>query len=648
MTEGTFARWLGTLDVRRAVVIVVVLAAAVYANSLLNGFAYDDLSIIEHNPTIQSWDRLPEAVLAPYWPGPAGPKLALWRPVTTGLFGVQYLIGGGSALPFHLVNVALHAAVSGLLVVLLTRLTTLGIAFVAGLIFAVHPVHTEAVANVVGQAEVMAALAVLAALCVHLGSGPRSGWLRALAVGALYAVGFGAKEGAVTLIGLLFLVDAAQERIAFRDLPSYVARRWRVYFVMLVVAVGMLTARATVLQGAGAPIGPAGSNLLYEVPKIWTLGEVWTHYVRLWTFPLDLSADYTPNVIPVSLGWNAANVTGVLLVLLILLGTWMAWRTTELSLESRSARITAFGVLWFLVTISPVSNTFFLSGVMLAERTLYLPSAGLAAATAWVVVRMSRERPKAVPLLLAVGLLAGSLRTWTRNPAWLNHQTVFNVLARDYPQSGRSQWLLGDNFMNRGQESQGLFAYRAAVNLLDADYDLLMHIARVLMERGSYRSADGVLNVAIMQRPDHPLAYGMRAGVRAELGDAPGAERYARATLALRSTDGIRLHVLAWALGARGAWDEAAEVRARTDDRARVDFWQRWVYDAWVAKRRGDSAAMHRALDSARVKVDNPVGAEVLDSLLVSDFGFEPGSVSVPLASAGAGPLPGGAETPRR
>jgi protein O-mannosyl-transferase len=645
--EVRVSRWLEGLEVGRAALIVTAVGVVVYANSLLNGFAYDDVSIIVENTTIQSWDRLPRALLSPYWPIAAGAELALWRPVTTGLFGLQYLVGGGSPLPFHVVNVLLHAVASGLLVLVLARLMSTPVALIAGLVFAVHPVHTEAVANVVGQAEIVAAAAVLAALLVHLSGGERSRWGRSLAIAGIYALGFGAKESAITLLGLVFLVDAAREHLGFRDLQGYLARRWRLYFCMMVVAVGMLTARDFVLGGATAPTPPAGFGILEEIPRIWTLGEVWTHYVRLWAFPLDLSSDYSPNVIPVSTGWHAVNITGVLLALLLLVGTLVAWRRPALGNGSNSAKIAAFGVVWFLITISPISNTLFLSGVMLAERTLYLPSAGLAAAVGWLFVRMFRERPKAAPLLLVVVLLAGSVRTWTRNPAWFDHQTVFNVLARDYPQSGRAQWLLADSFMNRGQESRGLFAYRAAVNLLDAHYGLLTHVARVLIERESYRSADGVLNVAIMQRPEHPLAYGIRAGVRAELGDARGAERYARATLAFRGTDGIRLHLLAWALAARGAWDDAAEARARADERARVDFWQRFVYDAWIARRDGDAAAMNAALDSARSKVGNQVGASALDSILVRDFGLEPGSVrwSRPLEG---GAVPDGAETPPR
>jgi hypothetical protein len=603
--------------------IVAALGAVVYANSLSNGFAYDDVSIIVENESIQSWERLRSAIFAPYWPIVGGAELALWRPVTTGLFGLQYLVADGSPVPFHLVNVLLHAAASGALVLLLAHLTSVAAAWVAGLVFAVHPVHTEAVANVVGQAELMAALAALLALLVHARGGHRSTWGTALGVGALYAVGFGAKESAITLLGLVFLMDAARERLGFAELPGYLARRWRTYFVMMIVAVGTLVARAAVLGGQATPRVGAGFQILEEVPRIWTLGEVWTHYVRLWVFPLDLSSDYAPNVIPVSLGWNATNITGVVVVLAVLLGTLAAWRRRPLEPGSRSAKLAAFGVVWFLVAISPISNTLFLTGVMLAERTLYLPSAGLAAAVGWLVVRLSSERPRLAPTLLLVVVVAGSVRTWIRNPEWKSHDTVFTVMARDYPHSGRVQWLLGDNFIDRGRISEGLTSYRAAVDLLDAHHGFLIHVADVLMRIDRYRGADGVLHYAIQQRPDHPLAYGMRSGARAEMGDAEGAERYARAALAVRPTDAIRLHVLAWALAAQGRWAEAGEVRARADQRGIATFWQRWLYDAWQARRRGDPAAMEQALDSAVANARSATGRDALDAVLSRDFGLE-------------------------
>ena len=97
-------------DRRTATVVVGVVAALVFGNALANGFAYDDESIVVNNTGIQSLATLPGAVFkTPYWPNYSGEQVGLWRPVTTALLGLEYVVSGGSPLMFHAVNVVAHA-----------------------------------------------------------------------------------------------------------------------------------------------------------------------------------------------------------------------------------------------------------------------------------------------------------------------------------------------------------------------------------------------------------------------------------------------------------------------------------------------------------------------------------------------------------
>ena len=389
-------------DGRSAALLVGGIAVLVFANSLTNQYAFDDHHIIVANTAIHSLETLPGALTQPYWPIAYGRELGLWRPVTTGAFGLQWLVGRGSPLVYHIVNVVGHATSAVLVLVLLMHLMSLPAALAAGLLFAVHPVHVEAVANVVGFSEVFSTAALLAACLVHVRSPARSGWSAALAVGVLYALGFGAKESAVTLPGLIFLIDAARQRVAPGDLADYVRDRWRTYTDMAAVAAVLLLGRYEILGSVANPFAPLGASQLEDLPRIWTLGDIWTHYIRLWVFPMDLSADYSPNVIPVSMGWHVTNVLGVVVAIAILVSALVAWRRPEMSPGSVTARTTAFGVVWFIIAISPVSNTLFLAGVTLAERTLYLPSVGLAAASGWLIHRLARDRPRGAWVLLVV------------------------------------------------------------------------------------------------------------------------------------------------------------------------------------------------------------------------------------------------------
>ncbi|MDX1647956.1 MAG: hypothetical protein R3304_12490 [Longimicrobiales bacterium] len=610
-------------DRRTAYVVVGLVAGVVYLSALPNSFAYDDVQIVLNNTAIQSLESLPGALLEPYWPMEYGEDLGLWRPVTTALFGLEWVMGGGSPLLFHAVNVVAHVGTSILVLALLVELLPLAAAFAGGLLFAVHPVHVEAVANIVGLSEIVSTACVVGACLVHLRSGERSGWRAAAVVGLLYLIGFGAKESAVTLPGLLLLLDAARRRIPLHDLPRYVSARWRVYVTMAVVAGSLLTARFFVLGTVATAHAPIGADLLREIPRIWTLGEVWMHYVRLWVFPLDLSADYSPGVIPVSFGWQMENVLGVGLVLLLLALALALWRAPGMERGRSTTKAVAFGLVWFLIAIAPTSNTVILSGILLAERTLYLPSVGLAAATGWLVLRLAERRRRLAWAGLTVIVLAAGLRVWTRNPEWYDNATVYTALIRDYPQSGRSQWILGDVLMGRGRESEALLAYRAAIDLLGTHYKLVTEISRKLMAAGHYGAAEVLLGFAAEDIPRYSLAPALLALVRAERGDARGAEEYARRALDLEPQDPTRLHLLAWALAAQGRFAEAREVRRKAEALADAFFWQQYVYEAYAHRQAGDTARMREALDSARVRTFSHVGRRALDSIRVVEFDLE-------------------------
>lgn len=611
-------------DVRSGAALVAVVASLVFANSLANQFAYDDHHIVVENTAIHSLETLPGALVTPYWPGDHGQELGLWRPTTTAILGLQHIASGGEPKLFHAVNVLGHALASVLVLLLLAQLMSIAAALAAGLVFAVHPVHVEAVANVIGVSEILSTLALVAACLVHVRGSDRSGWTRALAVGSLYAVGFGAKESAVTLPGLIFLVDAARERLAFEDVGAYLRKRWRVYAVMLVVAVALLVGRYQVLGSIANPFGPLGADLLAEIPRIWTISEVWSHYVRLWVFPMDLSSDYSPNVIPISIGWNAGNLVGIAMALMVLAIALIVWRKPAMAKGTDSARAAGFGVGWFVIAISPISNALFLSGVLLAERTLYLPSVGLAAATGWIIVRLHRDRPRVAVALLAAALSLSVARTWTRTPTWYDNATTFTQMVADSPHSGRSQWMLGDVFVGRGMVSQGLVSYRLAVGVLGAHYQLMTEISRKLMEVEHYQSAEALLIYAWKDRPEFALAPSLITAIRAELGDPVGTERFARESIALKQEDPARHHLLAWALAAQGRWTEAREARARGEEQARATFWQAYMYQAYERLQAGDMPGATAAVDSAWAQVNSETGRAVLDSIRVEDFSLEP------------------------
>ncbi|MBW3533918.1 MAG: hypothetical protein KY453_01665 [Gemmatimonadetes bacterium] len=599
-----------------AAALAGLVAVLAFANSLANRFAYDDVHVIVENTALKSLETLPGLIFQPYWPGTFGSALGLWRPGMTAILGLQWAAWDGNPAMFHLVNVLAHAAATVLVVVLVARLSTVPVAFLAGIIFAVHPVHVEAVANVVGLADVLSAALVLAACILHLGApAHRYGAIRLAGVAALFLAAFSVKESAVTLPAILFLLDAARGRMAPRDLPGYLRGRWHLYATLAAIAVAMLVLRHSVLGSIASALGPLGADRLEGgIPRIWTLAQIWAHYVRLLVLPLDLSPDYAPNVIPIALGWTLLAAVGALLMLGILVLALWAWRSPPLEEGRTTPRILAFGVVWFGIVISPVSNVFFLAGVLLAERTLYLPSVGAAFVGGWLLVSLYRRRRRVALLATTLVVLFMTVRTVQRNPTWRDNDILFGTMIAQYPQSGRSQWVLGDLFLQAGRLSESLRTYRIAVGILGGHYKLLAEMGQNLMNAGHHEAATRLLLKAWRDEPELAAAPVFLAISHHQRGMWPEAERFGRAAFAADPESEVMAHLLAGSLAQQGEIAEAAVWRQRTIALGEAEHWQQWISLAGLHLALEDSVRARAALDSALARRGEVSRSDILEA----------------------------------
>src|SRR5262249_51026751 len=144
---------------------LIAIVTVVYGNTLLNGFAQDDQIYIFENHGVTA-----HAAREIFLPNTLS---HVFRPLSFATLALNWAISGGRPFSYHLANVVLHAAATCLLYLLLRRLLeglprVTEIAFVAGLLFAVHPIHTEAVANVVGRSELLASWLLFSPSLLHL------------------------------------------------------------------------------------------------------------------------------------------------------------------------------------------------------------------------------------------------------------------------------------------------------------------------------------------------------------------------------------------------------------------------------------------------------------------------------------------------
>ncbi len=601
-------------SLRAAAGVTAILGVLVYLNALPNGFAYDDLHILVDNERIQSLDRFGEAVTTPYWPIEDGRALGLWRPVASGTYALIWNAFDGSPLPFHAVNVLLHGLVTGMVTLLLGALVPVGAALAGGALFAVHPLHSEVVANVVGFAEIAGALAMVGACLMFLrwrGSGFGPG--RSALMGAVFAAGLLTKESTITLPGVLFLLDGYLDDLRLRDLGRYLRERWLLYTSLVAAAGLVFVGRHAVLGSIADPLPPLGAELLLEIPRIWTLGEIWTHYVRLLFVPYDLSPEYSPGVIAIHLGWNYVNTLGAILVLgflMIGLLSWRRWKPAGLS-----ARAVGAGVLWFVITMSPVSNFFFLSGTLLGERTLYTPSIGFSLAAGWAVWALARHRARLAWAGLAVVLVLMSVRTVTRNPVWMDTETVFTNLIDTHLEAGRAQWIVGDTFWEKNEVSSALKSYRYAIGSVGAGYSLISEITKKLLGIERWTSAETLARMLWEDEPSWDAGPGLLTVALI------GQERYEEAVESgmvardLDPDDTVTRHLLSDALARVGRTEEAIVERRAAIELGERGHWQQWFWLAQLQSEAGDPGAARMSVDSARAQAGTPEAVQALDSL---------------------------------
>ncbi len=489
------------MTVSRARWLLVFVAATAFLNSLGNGFAYDDNQIVRLNPVVTEgqWDQ---ALFGPYWRH-ATHGAGLYRPVTITGFAAEWKLWKGDTLGFHAVNVVANVLVSLLVLSLLLRFVSLPGAFAGALFFAVHPVHVEAVANIVGQAELWAAAAFLLACLLYLDGAEWTGWKHVARLGglaALYLIGLGGKEIAVTLPAALVLLEIFRK--SERRLWTRIAREIPVYTGLAAVLGGYLLLRWSVL---GSIVGEVPAPTLIHLTwgqRILTALSVWPQYLRLMVYPRTLSADYAPAVLLPSTSVNAAVVVGVLVIVGLGIVAWAS---------RRRAPAVSLGILWFGVVVLPVSNLVVPAGILLAERTLYLPSVGAALAVAGLVslvAEMASHRERWV--LGTVAVLAGFalfIRTVERNPSWYSTYTVLDTLAEQHPESYLALRARATGLLRVGEPKKAAEAYETALRLVPRNYALQLEVADFYGRQRNWARAAQLLRAAIAEEPRRPDGY---------------------------------------------------------------------------------------------------------------------------------------------
>jgi protein O-mannosyl-transferase len=512
-------------DRRVGLVLTMGLALAASLTGLGNGFALDDLPIIALDPRVHALATSWHFCCTSYWPRGYGG--GLYRPATSVLFALEWAAGHGAPIVFHAVSIGLYAVVCAAVLALATELLGPTLGMLAAALFAVHPAHVEVVANVVGQAELVTALAVIAAVTLYLRARrvptePVRG--RALAgIGALFALGLLAKEHGVVLPLLLL---AAEVTVVQDDRPLRVrfGALWPLLATLMVVGLAYSIARVLAMGWAFGDTPNPALVPLSPVARGWTMLAVAGEWMRLLVWPVHLAALYGPPGLPVLAGPDWAAASGAAAVIIAI---------TVAVVCRRSAPVVTFGIVWTGIVLLPVTNLFFVSGVFLAERSLFLPSVGAMCALAGLAGMVPWRR--ATLVAAGVVVVLGVWRSAIRQPVWHDNHTLLVQAVREAPRSYVAHYQLGGQLMAEGQTAIAEQEVANAIRLSNGYGPALAMLAEMRARGGDCASAIPLWRRALEQYPGMVQDRLGLANCLIETGDYAGARSVAQVGISQRA-----------------------------------------------------------------------------------------------------------------
>lgn len=543
------------------IALVALSALVIYLGTFGHGFVYDDADQVVGNPWIRDPRNIPAIFTSGSWDY-VGVGSNYYRPVMHLVYMAAYSVFGLWAPGYHALNVAVHAGASVLVFLLAEHVLGRGgrsgravaIAGAAGLLFATHPIHTEAVAWIGGVPDL--SFTLLGLLSVYLyATAPVSRipsldrrYVTSVLTFLLAAL---SKETALVIPGILVAYDLAFRRDAVR-----LGARAKGYLPYAAVVVLYFVLRVNAL-GAFAPVSRHAHLDAYEI--VINVGPLLAGYLEKLVLPLSLSAFHSFTPVTSLLGLRAS---GSMLVALaaVALGVVLLARRHHALLP---------WALTFLPLL-PVVYVPALGENPFAERYLYLPSVGLVLALALAADHAIAAFPRTAPALLAAAAAAlggYSLATVERNPVWRSDLALWEDAARKSPGSALVHYNLGAALQANGDRDRAIAAYTRAVEL-EPSRLAYNNLGVLYREGGATGAAIEVLREALRLDPRYAPAHSNLALAYLDLGMLDPAIAHLREAVAFAPKQADYLNNLGRALEHAG---QLGEARQRYEAAVRID-----------------------------------------------------------------------------
>jgi tetratricopeptide (TPR) repeat protein len=546
---GIYHHFLKTPGLQKLFMIFVIIAVslAVYLNALSNGFVYDDKAQVTENVWIKDVSRIPEIFTSSAW-GFLDERLIsnYYRPLMHLIFMGNYYIFGLNPLGFHLVNVFFHTAVSVLVFILLLRLlkplTSSLPPFIAALLFATHPIHTEAVTWVSGVTELSYTFFLLLSFYLYIksGEGFKTGYLLSLASFFLSTL---CKETALTLPLILIAYDYSLGKA-----KKPLIKQFRRYIPFFIVVGIYLILRFNALGGL-APQPPRFELSAYEYAI--NVFPLFAQYLWKLILPINLNAFYVLH--PIKSIFELKGIISVIVTIAFASVAFLAFKKSK----------TAFIALLFIVL--PLIPVLYIPGLgenVFTERYLYLPSLGFVILVALLISRVKADFPKAALTLTTVFILISglySIQTITRNYIWIDNLTLFKETVKKSPDSAIVHYNLGVALSDARFTDEAMKHYMTAVAIKPDYPEAYNNLGIAYCEKVSFDKGIEYYLTAIKFKPDYAEVYNNLGVAYFKKGLTDTAIEYYQIALRLKPDYPKAHHNLGIAFAGKGWIDKAIE-----------------------------------------------------------------------------------------
>ncbi|XP_030581130.1 protein O-mannosyl-transferase TMTC1 [Archocentrus centrarchus] len=474
-------------------IVLAALCVLCYSNSLRGELVHDDVWAIINNPDVRPGSSLRNILSNDFW----GKRMAdntshkSYRPLCILTFKLNILLGGMTPLYFHIVNMCLHCAVTCLLMYTCQRCVFENnrLAFITALLFAVHPIHTEAVSGIVGRADVLACLLFLLTFlsyirsvsgCVSEDSLPFTASPYSLFFSLLLGTSaMLVKETGITVFGVCLIYDAlvlCRKPLVYHLSGSRL--RELLYICSPFIKRASLTSGYVViimsvrlwLMGGSMPLFSEQDNPASFSPHFLTRFLTYSYLLpfNAWLLlaPIMLCYDWQVGSIPLveSLG-DVRNVATLLLAVVMIT---LCLHCTS-ALQKQDSREVLVGLLFLVFPFIPASNLFFRVGFVVAERVLYMPSMGYCILGAHGLGRLCSLVGRWGTTVLSVSMLLlvllFSWKTVHQNNVWLSREALFLSGIQTLPHNAKVHYNYANFLKDTRRHQEAIHHYNIALRM---------------------------------------------------------------------------------------------------------------------------------------------------------------------------------------